>query len=148
MKDAGGPRYFFDNGLRFACTRCGRCCTGDPGIVFIDRREAAVIARYLSLPLDRFLQTRTRRYRNGYSILEHPDGRCLFFDDGCLIYPVRPTQCRTYPFWFRNLRSETQWQKVAAECPGVGQGAVIGREQILDQVRRTMPRPSRKSGFS
>ena len=42
-------RYFFDGGLRFACTRCGRCCTGAPGIVYLTRKAVLPLAQYLGL---------------------------------------------------------------------------------------------------
>ena len=29
---------WYRDGLRFACTRCGACCTGAPGYVWVDRR--------------------------------------------------------------------------------------------------------------
>ena len=124
---------FFRDGLRFACQRCGACCSGAPGLVYIDKTEAEAIGRWLGrapetvgdifIPLN-----------DGYRIREHPDGRCWFFDDGCRIYPLRPAQCRIYPFWLDNLRSEYRWRQAARQCPGIGQGRRHAIEEILDKL--------------
>ena len=73
----------------------------------------------------------------GPRISEHPDGRCVFYgDDGCAVYAVRPRQCRTFPFWVRNLRSAERWGRVAAACPGIGAGRRYSKERILEILSR------------
>ncbi|MBW2259743.1 MAG: YkgJ family cysteine cluster protein [Deltaproteobacteria bacterium] len=54
------------------------------------------------------------------ALIPWPEGsfHCLFFDEKnrrCSIYDVRPTQCRTFPFWeyFRDNPDE-----ILKECPG------------------------------
>ncbi len=69
-----------------------------------------------------FILDYLRWANRGYSIKEIKTGdnyACLFFDkekNGCGIYPVRPEQCRTFPFWpyFREHPEEA-----FEECPGV-----------------------------
>ena len=65
---------------------------------------------------------------------DRPGGRgheCLLWDGkGCSLYEDRPRQCRTWPFWQRNLASPAAWRALAAECPGVGQGAMHGGAEI------------------
>lgn len=130
--------YFFDAGIRFQCKRCGACCNGAPGIVRVNEREVAGIAAYLGMSdsgvVDAYLSPR----ENGYRVREAPDGRCLFFESGCRIYPVRPLQCRTFPFWFANLRSEARWEAVRRECPGIGAGRRYTRTDILDILQQGM----------
>jgi Fe-S-cluster containining protein len=59
----------------------------------------------------------------------------VFFRKGrCAIHPVKPTQCRLYPFWFKNVRSREAWEKTVAECPGIGQGPLVTPVDILRQV--------------
>ena len=41
---------------------------------------------------------------------------------GCAIYPVRPTQCRTWPFWKENLKSLRDYATAARDCPGMAKG--------------------------
>lgn len=126
--------YFFDDGIRFACRRCGGCCTGAPGIVRVSDREIAAIAAHVKMPVLRFTERYLRPWESGQGIKEDPNGRCLFFQDGCRIYPVRPMQCKTFPFWFVNLRSEAQWTAIGRQCPGIGHGRRYTRQEILALV--------------
>jgi len=129
--------YFFDEGIRFECRRCGDCCTGDPGIVRVNEREIADIAAYLGMPVSAVVETFLYFWENGHSIKEASDGRCLFFENGCRIYPARPTQCRTFPFWFANLRSEARWNKIRSLCQGIGNGRLYKKNEILDILQHS-----------
>lgn len=126
--------YFFDKGLRFECQRCGACCVGAPGTVYVAPGEIESIAGHLALSRDEFLARYAYPFRDSYSLKEEPDGRCCFFRDGCAIYPVRPRQCRVFPFWIENLRSEANWARLAAACPGIGRGRLHSREEILERL--------------
>jgi len=131
--------YFFDQGVCFECQRCGTCCTGDPGSICVDNNDISRIARYLDFPVSHLMEKYLHPHKNSYSILEDSDGRCLFYEDaGCRIYPVRPNQCLTYPFWFENLRSLKEWRRVSRECPGIGSGSFYSKEQVIEMVRSNM----------
>jgi uncharacterized protein len=125
-------RYFFDRGLRFGCASCGRCCTGDPGIVYVAPHAVAPLAAHLGLSPFETVHRYLAPWREGHTVREDAEGRCLFYADGCSIYPVRPAQCRTWPFWLTNLRSRARWQRVAQSCPGIGRGRLYSREEILN----------------
>ena len=56
MKSPEDRSYFFDAGLRFSCTQCGKCCTGEPGIV---RATPTEIARIEKLTGRRLVLTKT-----------------------------------------------------------------------------------------
>ena len=134
-----GPRsaedraYFFDAGLRFGCTQCGQCCTGAPGTVFMNATESARIATHLGLPVAEFLEKYAYPTEGGHSLREVGDNfACILFrEERCTIYDVRPTQCRTFPFWAENVRSEAAWKRTCRACPGIGQGRLYLREEIL-----------------
>ena len=128
--------YFFDDGIRFACRRCGACCTGAPGVVRVDEPEIAGIAAYLGISAAQVVDDCLYPWENGHSIKENRDGSCLFFEDRCRIYPVRPRQCRTFPFWFANLRSEARWNAIRNECPGIGTGRLYTKVDILDSLQK------------
>jgi Fe-S-cluster containining protein len=133
------PRtYFFDQGLRFACTQCGGCCTGDPGTVYVSAAEVARISGFLKMARSAFIHRYLYPFRDSYSIGEDDDGRCLFYADGCRIYAVRPLQCRAFPFWFSNLRSESAWKRLEKQCPGMGKGPLHTKDAILALVRLTL----------
>jgi Fe-S-cluster containining protein len=124
-------RYFFDKGLRFTCTQCGKCCRGAPGTIYVSAHEVTQIAGFLKMPEDAFLREYCKPFSDSYTILEHADGRCLFYEAGCTLYPVRPKQCRTFPFWFENVRSVRAWALVERDCPGIGQGRLYSSEEII-----------------
>lgn len=124
------PAAWFAGGLRFACRRCGRCCSGEPGYVFLRLGEAEGIAAALGLGLEAFFLRHTRRVPGGISLRERPDGRCAYLREGCAIYAARPRQCRAYPFWPRILASRAAWEREARECPGIGEGELHGEPEI------------------
>lgn len=119
-------------GLRFSCRRCGACCTGDPGYVWLRSDEAAAIAARLGLEPAGFLSRFTRRVDDRLSLREEADGRCVLFDPGrgCRVYEERPRQCRTWPFWPRIVATPAAWARESAGCPGMGEGDLIGHEEI------------------
>jgi uncharacterized protein len=138
MEDFSRHTYFFDDGIHFTCRQCGACCTGAPGVIRVSDMEIEAMAAFLNLPIDRFMATAVRPVDHGFSLCEHEaDGSCVFYEDGCMVYPVRPRQCRTYPFWFSVLRSEDRWRQVARQCPGIGRGRRYSREEILQIVQST-----------
>ena len=131
--------YFFDQGLRFACRQCGGCCVGEPGTIYVFPSEIEVIAASLSLSVDAFTAQYLFPFKDSFSIKEDDDGRCLFFEDGCTIYDIRPLQCRTFPFWFSNLRSEKLWRHIERQCPGIGSGRLFTKSEIVNMIIKSMP---------
>jgi hypothetical protein len=61
----------------------------------------------------------------------------VFWDKkaGCTVYPARPAQCRTWPFWESNTESRAAWDRAAAGCPGMNHGELISAEEITRRVR-------------
>ena len=123
---------WYAGGLRFTCTQCGNCCTGGPGYVWITTEEVARLAEFLGLTPEQTVERYCRKVggpvepegeaRAGRVRLHFPggagepgagskgEGRDLpagggvpLRRRGCSIYPVRPLQCRTWPFWPENL---------------------------------------------
>jgi len=105
------------------------------------REDISAAARFLRLSEEQFLERYCRRVLFRISLLEHPNGDCVFLTpSGCAIYPVRPLQCRTFPFWAHVLSSPTAWEAVKQRCPGVGRGRLYSRaeiEAIRDGLRST-----------
>ncbi|MBI3407027.1 MAG: YkgJ family cysteine cluster protein [Planctomycetes bacterium] len=128
---------WYADGLRFRCTRCGACCTGEPGYVWLSDEETAAIAVYRKEPLEEFIAVFTRGVGRQRSLREKVDGDCIFYDreQGCTIYPVRPRQCRTWPFWESNVATPEDWEETCAVCPGSGQGDLISAEEITARMK-------------
>ncbi len=135
MPDDDVPWYA--DGLRFTCTRCGKCCTGEPGFVWVDDDELAALADYRREPLPVFTAVYTRSARGGRTLREKANGDCVFWvaGRGCTVYPVRPVQCRTWPFWESNLTSPEKWYQIEQVCPGSGEGELIPVEEITRRVQ-------------
>ena len=129
---------WFSDGLSFECTRCGDCCRGEPGYVWVTLEEAGAIAASVAMPFRDFESSCLRRIGRKMSLLEKPNGDCILWQDGkgCTVYDVRPLQCRTFPFWSENIRSAQAWHDLAARCPGVDKG----RRFSADEIRRMRDR--------
>ena len=128
---------WYADGLKFTCTRCGHCCTGEPGYVWVDDDELAALARFRGEKLHEFTAVYTYKARSGRTLREKGNGDCVFWEAGrgCTVYPVRPVQCRTWPFWESNLTDPDQWAAVEGICPGSGEGELIPVEEITRRVK-------------
>ena len=65
-----------------------------------------------------------RRVGEALSLIEKPNGECIFWDSarGCKVYAHRPDQCRSFPFWPEVLESREAWEAQAVRCPGMNTG--------------------------
>ena len=146
---------WYADGLSFTCTQCGNCCTGGPGYVWISEAEIARLAEFLKLSIGETKKRHCRRIDRRVSLKEHrtPAGLydCEFLKEIdaerdvegqrvrykkriCTIYPVRPLQCRTWPFWDGLLQSKKSWQLAKRTCPGMDVGRVRSVAEI-EQLR-------------
>ena len=130
-------RPWYADGLAFTCTQCGNCCTGAPGYVWLADDELEALAAHLGRPVAEVRDLHTRSARGKRTLRERANGDCVFYDrkKGCTVYPVRPAQCRTWPFWESNLESQETWDRTVAICPGSGEGELIPVEEILKRVK-------------
>ncbi len=107
-----------------ACEACGgKCCRGESGYIWAKYQEIVDMAAYLEMRVEDFATMYLRKVKHRYSLTEkrlgEDDYACVFFDETkarCTIYPVRPSQCRTFPFWEQFKQNE---QEVRDECPGI-----------------------------
>lgn len=129
--DSDDPWYA--TGLNFTCTQCGNCCTGEPGFVWVDEAEMRAIAEYRQVSYGEVRYIDVKVVGNRTSLREQVNGDCIYQDSqsrGCTIYPVRPKQCRTWPFWNTNLESPQAWQAIQQNCPGAGHGDFVPLDTI------------------
>ena len=91
-KETSSPRYL--------CQRCGNCCRW-PGDVRITDDEVPAIAGFLGLTEEAFTAqyTRLNANRTGLSIIDKPNGECVFLEGLNIsrIQPVKPVPCRGFP---------------------------------------------------
>ena len=135
--ETGPETPWYDEGLSFECTRCGACCTGEPGFVWVGEAELTAIAEHRGETLEQVTGLYTKLVRRGRSLRETANGDCVFYnrDEGCTIYPVRPTQCRTWPFWESNVATPEDWEHTRTVCPGAGNGELISVEEITSRLK-------------
>jgi len=116
---------WYRGGLRFECRPgCGACCTrhGDHGHVYLEAADVERLARFFELSPARFRRLYTRQ-DEGSTVLEMTETACPFLDGTrCTVYPARPAQCETFPFWKENLLTRARWQALGEFCPGIGAG--------------------------
>lgn len=128
---------WYEDGLRFECTQCGKCCSGFPGVVWVNEEELQAIADFRGEPLLEVKALYTRWINGRRSLRDKLSDDCVFYEagQGCTIYPVRPRQCRTWPFWESNVESLEAWTKTQEKCPGAGHGQLISAEEITQRMK-------------
>jgi hypothetical protein len=135
---------WYAGGLHFECVECGQCCSGPgEGCIWITRPEIARLAVFVGLDAEEVHGRYLRRVGRRTTIIEQRGTRdCVFLTKmgrrrGCAIYPVRPNQCRTWPFWTTNLRTADDWNMAGLRCPGINRGRSYTFEEIETIRRRT-----------
>ena len=154
QREAGSvPQPWYAAGLHFTCTQCGNCCGGAPGFVWLNRDDIVRIADYLKITPEEMVERHCRKVGGRWSLNEGPgpgsEYDCTFLREEkltkrtpsgetiklarrfCSVYPVRPLQCRTWPFWRENLTSRRVWDHAGVRCHGINHGRRhFSREQI------------------
>lgn len=137
---------WFEEGLNFTCTRCSNCCRHDSGYVFLSEADISRLSGAFGLSREEFIDRYCTRVNLGIasriSLNEQPNYDCVFFQEGrCSVYPVRPLQCRSYPFWANIVETPQAWQNEASHCPGINIGPRKSRETVMEwlEARKTQP---------
>jgi len=132
-------RPWYTEGLRFECQPdCGACCTNhdDYAYVYLNSGEPERLAELLGLSVEAF-QDRYTEVVDRHIVLkmDYPD--CPFLSGSrCSVYPARPGQCRSFPFWEENLVDLDSWERVHKFCPGIDRGPLLSLPTI-DEHRKS-----------
>jgi Fe-S-cluster containining protein len=156
-QDPSAKPPWYADGLDFTCTQCGNCCTGGPGFVWLEKSEIVALADYLEITAEEMVERYCRKISGKFSLKEirHPargQYDCIFVKEilvnagpdtakieqtrieqtrrVCSVYPARPLQCRTWPFWPENLGSKKAWKQAGRKCHGMDQGRHFDRQSI------------------
>ena len=130
--------------LRFACQPgCVRCCDTH-GFVYITEDDLKRLARYLKMSARAFEAKYVIRYRHLLRLRKPRNSQCHFLmKGGCSVHPVKPVQCRTYPFWPELVRDRDVWRMEGQRCPGIGKGELIqigSACEIAAEMKSAYPR--------
>ena len=131
---------WYKDGLQFTCSQCGDCCTGAPGFVWVNGAEIQALADEVTKgDIDEFERLYVRKVGIRKSLVEFPNGDCVFFNTEtrkCTVYNARPRQCKTWPFWDSNLQTPEDWQHTCEVCPGSGKGKLYQLGEIEEQRKQ------------
>jgi len=135
---SGGPDSpWYAEGLCFECVPdCGACCTNheDYAYVYLEGDDVDRLVSFLGIDEERFI-ARYTELDECFLVLRMDSPDCPFLDGTrCSVYPARPTQCRTFPFWRETLRSPETWSRLSRFCPGIDRGERHGLHVIREQV--------------
>lgn len=137
---------WYQGGLPFKCTQCGKCCTGESGYVWVSENEIKQMAEFICLSVSDFKRLYMRRIGQRWALVEKKSQNhsCVFYQDQkCKVYAARPLQCRTYPFWQENILTEANWKATAKECEGIHPEAPLipteSIEKFLEEQRKQGP---------
>lgn len=99
---------------------CGTCCYGEGGI-FVLEEEIETIASFLGITPESFISEFCLKKGSRFSINTGPDKFCIFFDKekSCLIHPVKPRVCVSWPFYKALLTDIDNWEDAKDACPGI-----------------------------
>ncbi len=132
-KNDSKKKPWYRDGLRFECTQCGACCSGEPGYVWVEPSEIEAMAGEMGIDVEVFEKKFVRTVGKSQSLTEYPDGDCILLDPKtrkCTVYHSRPIQCRTWPFWDSTVAKRKDWKETCEVCPGAGTGRLYSWEEI------------------
>jgi Fe-S-cluster containining protein len=142
VSENNNKNKWYVGGLHFECMRCGRCCAGPgEGYIWVTSPEIELVADFLKISVEQLREKYLKRIGMRTTIIEQAGTKdCIFLqriDDKkrCIIYPVRPSQCRIWPFWPENLASTNTWNKAAQKCAGINRGRHYSFEEI-EEIRK------------
>ncbi|MBV9505504.1 MAG: YkgJ family cysteine cluster protein [Acidobacteriia bacterium] len=116
------------------CTECANCCR--VATATVTTRDAERLARYLRIPVARFLAEYTvEDAEEGRILRRSPETGCVFLDGAaCTVYDARPDACQRFPHLVRGSGSiaSRMWQLVdrASYCPIVYNSLETFKEKL------------------
>ncbi len=157
---------------RFECTKCGACCSHKALLVTLTGRDIVRIALGLGLDARQVLraidfyvssggealpvglkdtpQVVTERGRAIIALKKSESGSCIFLDNNmCLIHPIRPGACRSFPFFFSERGGSVVWGLSAMKsiCPGLGKGEKVSSKELLELAEQVLEEIGISKGF-
>ena len=104
--------------MEFKCKKCGNCCNCD-GYLFVDLKDVVNISKFLKITSDEFILKYLTKDDDDRFYVSNINKVCVFYENGCTIYDVRPWQCRSYPYWYNIVKSKKNWNKESTFCKGM-----------------------------
>lgn len=122
-----------ENEINFKCQGSSNCCIshGSYGYVYLTKNDIINLSDYFKISVKNF----KKKYCNnseGYIFLKDKyKNKCIFLKNKrCTVYKIRPTQCKTFPFWPENMNTKTWNKDIMNFCPGIGKGKKFSKDEI------------------
>jgi len=112
----------------FKCKKCGNCCKGYGG-TFVTFDDIVKISTHINADPASFVEEYCQISGNRPLIGQGKKGYCLFWNNICVIHPVKPRMCRAWPFIKSVLTDIRNWRIMSESCPGI-------RADVPDSVVR------------
>ncbi len=129
---------WYEKGVKFKCTECGKCCTGPSGYVWITEKDIDKLAKHLHLSKEEFKKKYTRIAYERIALKDkNSKGDCIFLNQKkCEVYTSRPIQCQAFPWWSGILDSKQSWDTEAKDCEGINhpEGKLFSKEEIQEKL--------------
>ena len=121
--------------MRFECQPgCTACCE-QKGFVFLTEDDILRIADFVQMTAHSFERRYIYRTKHLRRFRVPQETQCPFLKDGgCSIHPVKPVQCRVFPYWPELVDEAKEWHKTGSWCPGIGKGELIQIEDAQKQA--------------
>jgi Fe-S-cluster containining protein len=111
--------------------------------VYLADADVPRLAAYLGMSVPDFERKYVYRTKKKARLRTPRLARCVFLKDGgCSVHEVKPTQCRTFPFWPELLESAKEWGETGRWCPGIGKGELVNIESAeaqAEEMRQAYP---------
>jgi Fe-S-cluster containining protein len=130
--------------LRFECQPgCIRCCDTH-GFVYLTEQDLLRMAAYVGLTPAEFEARYVFRTRHLLRLRKPRQKQCPFLSGrGCNVHPVKPVQCRVYPFWPEYVENRDIWEYEGRhKCPGIGKGELVqigSAMEMAEEMRTAYP---------
>jgi len=146
-----------ENLVCFECVKCGECCRQKELIVTVTGRDIAHLSSTLGMAAPELLRAldfyvlpengtapkglrdipllKTESGMAYMALRKMESGDCIFLKDNqCMIHPIRPFVCRTFPFVFRDVAGEAKWGLSSMKdiCPGIGEGSKVTEQELVE----------------
>lgn len=113
------------------------------GYVYLTEDDIQRAAQFLNMSVAGFEAKYIIRYRHVRRFRKPSSKQCHFLTEtGCGIHPVKPAQCRLYPYWPELVEDRAAWEAERKTCPGIGKGDLvqIGTAcEIASEMKRSYP---------
>jgi Fe-S-cluster containining protein len=129
--------------MRFSCQPgCTRCCT-QKGWVYLSVGDVSCLAAFLGMSAGELQRRYVYSTKHTLRLRKPRQGHCPFLKaEGCSVHPVKPTQCRVFPFWPELTEDKKEMEETAQWCPGIGKGDVVSAETLEEsaqEMRKAYP---------